>query len=143
MYLDTVYLAKLYIHEPGSVAVRELISDAEWVGSCGHARLELACMLHRKMRESTLRPAEFKLVFDQVESDISSGLIRLFPVSEALLATAFASAKTLSKKVFLRASDALHLVCAKEHGFREIHSSDKHLLAAAKHFGLKPRNVIK
>jgi hypothetical protein len=47
----------------------------------------------------TLRPAESKFLFDQIESDISSGLIRLFPVSEALL-------------------------------------------AAAKHFGLKPRNVI-
>lgn len=143
MYLDTAYIAKLYILEPGSEAVRNLVSDAEWVASCGHARLELAYMLHRKMRESALRPSEFKLLFDQIESDISSGLIRLFPVSEALLALAFASAKTLSKKVFLRASDALHLACAKEHGFREIYSNDKHLLAAAKHFGLKPRNILK
>jgi predicted nucleic acid-binding protein len=142
MYLDTAYLAKLYILETDSAAVRDLVSDVEWIVSCGHARLELAFMLHRKMREGALRPAEFKLLFDQIESDISSGLIRMFPVSEALLATAFASAKSLSQKIFLRASDALHLVCAKEHGFREIYSNDKHLLAAAKHFGLKPRNII-
>ena len=143
MYFDTAYLAKLYVNEADSGLVRDIVSDAEWIASCGHARVEMAFMLHRKLREGALTAKVVSQLMDQFTSDISTGLVVLFPVSEGLLSNAFEIARTLSPKIFLRASDALHLVCAKEHGFREIYSNDKHLLAAAKHFGLKGRNVIK
>ena len=44
--------------------------------------------------------------------------------------------KSLPPTTFMRAGDALHLASAADKGFAEIHSSDKHLLAAAPHFGL-------
>jgi predicted nucleic acid-binding protein len=39
--------------------------------------------------------------------------------------------------VFVRSLDALHLVTAQAEGFARIYSNDRHLLAAAKSFGLE------
>lgn len=39
--------------------------------------------------------------------------------------------------VFLPAADALHLTRAAEAGLREVHGSDRHLVAAAPHCGLR------
>jgi predicted nucleic acid-binding protein len=38
--------------------------------------------------------------------------------------------------------DAIHLTCASSHGFQEVYSNDRHLLAAAHHFNLTGRNII-
>ena len=66
-----------------------------------------------------------------------------FVVTPGLLRHAAARFATLSRTTFLRASDAIHLACAAEHGFAEVYSSDAYLLAAALRFGLAGRNVIR
>ncbi len=48
----------------------------------------------------------------------------------------------LGSKIFLRTGDAVHLATASIHGFKEIHSHDKHLLAAASAFGLRGTDVV-
>jgi predicted nucleic acid-binding protein len=47
----------------------------------------------------------------------------------------------MPRTVFLRAADALHLTCAQEHGVPEIYTNDRHMVAAARHFRLKPMTV--
>ena len=142
IYCDTAYLLKYYVDEPGSLEVRALIDRQIGVGSLSLGRLELAAAFHRKLRESQIERAAYKSLIAQFERDHASGIWTWFDSSQTLIEKASKKFATLSAKIFLRASDALHLVCAKEHGFREIYSNDKHLLGAAKHFGLKGRNVI-
>ena len=143
IYCDTAYLLKYYVDEPGSKEVRSLIDRQTGVGSLSLGRLELAAAFHRKLRESQIEPAMHECLVSQFEVDNMVGLWTWFDATPDLVDKALKNFGTLPAKIFLRASDALHLTCAKEHGFREIHSNDKHLLAAAKHFGLKGRNVIK
>ena len=143
IYCDTAYLLKYYVDEPGSKEVRSLIDRQTGVGSLSLGRLELAAAFHQKLRESQIEPAMHKCLISQFEVDNMVGLWTWFDATPDLVDKASKNFGTLPAKIFLRASDALHLACAKEHGFREIHSNDKHLLAAAKHFGLKGRNVIK
>jgi predicted nucleic acid-binding protein len=143
IYCDTAYLLKYYVDEPGSPEVRRLIDRQIGVGSLSLGRLELAAAFHRKLREAQIDNPSHKSLIQQFHEDNTSGLWTWFDSGQGLVDKAVKKFSTLSSKVFLRASDTLHLVCAKEHGFREIYSNDRHLLAAAKHFGLKGRNVIK
>ena len=58
-------------------------------------------------------------------------LIGWLPLTDAILdriESVFATAPATS---YLRAADAIHLATAAEHGFSEILSNDRHLLAAA------------
>ena len=143
IYCDTAYLLKYYLDEPGSDAVRELIDRQAGVSSLALARLELQAAFHRKLREGLIKAKTHKALVGQLANDHRDGLWCWLTVDDELLDEAAKRFASLPANVFLRASDALHLACSKEHGFREIFSNDKHLLAAAKHFGIKGRNVIK
>jgi predicted nucleic acid-binding protein len=143
MYFNTAYLAKLYIMEVGSDAVRSHPQNEEQLFRMAHGRVELAFMFHRKIREGATDHRRLTNIWGQIQADETSALLSCLPLTPQLLEAAAQSALNLPPSVFLRASDALHLVCAREHGFRVIHSNDKHLLAAAKHFGLRGKNIIK
>lgn len=141
IYCDTACLLKYYVDEPGSDEVRRLIDAQAGVGSLSLGRLELAAAFHGKLRGAQINKASHTFLLQQFHKDYTSGLWTWLETTQTLVDKTSNEFATLSSKVFLRASDALHLVCAREHGFREIYSSDRHLLAAARHFGLKGCNV--
>ena len=64
IYLDTCYLLKCYLTEPGSPEVRELVDAADGVASSIHARVEFAAAVHRHFRENRLTAAELVGVLD-------------------------------------------------------------------------------
>jgi predicted nucleic acid-binding protein len=101
----------------------------------------VAAVFHRKLREGAFDATAFHEVIAQFVDDCEQGLWTWLPLTSALAATTGATFARLPRSVFLRAADALHLVCAQEHGLREIYTNDRHMSAAAGHFRLKPRSV--
>ena len=142
IYFDAAFVAKFYLDEPESRAVRGLATEAREVGCCVLGRVETISVFHRKLRERAVTNAGFRHLCEQFEADCEAGLWQWFPLSAALLEDTASRIRQLPASVFLRAGDAIHLACAKDRGFHEIHTNDRHLLAAAPHFGLKGVSVL-
>jgi predicted nucleic acid-binding protein len=107
-----------------------------------HGRAEFYSIGFRKLREGLTVPSTLQAVFAQYNADVAGGDIRLLPLTDAVLDRVESVFATAPATTYLRAADAIHLATAVEYGFAEIHSNDKHLLAAAPLFGLRGVNVI-
>jgi len=141
MYVDSAYIAKFYVNEPDAPAVRRSIQRAEYVCSSSWALVEVACVFHRHVREGSLTTTQGREMLDVFRGHIERDLWHLIPLSEALLRKTVMLTQTLPREVPLRAGDAVHLVTAVEAGESEIWTNDRHLLAAASHFGILGRSV--
>ena len=58
-------------------------------------------------------------------------------MTDELVADAQETIRGLPSGAFVRSLDALHLTCARWHGYERIYSNDRNLLNAVPHFGLK------
>ena len=141
LYFDTAYLAKCYWNEPDGRPVRELAQQAEGLYSSAICIAEMACLAHRKVREGPATEADTNVRRDLFLDDLSSGVITVTPVTERLLRRVEMVTRALPRTCYLRTFDALHLVSAADEGFLEIWTNDRHMLAAAPHFGLTGRSV--
>ena len=142
IYLDTCYILRCYLTEPGSAEVRNLTQAADGLASCALARIEFAAAVHRHRREGKLSDADAQSVLESFETDDKAGLWRWYALTQSLLDNVFATYQSLAGTVFVRANDAIHLTCAEQQGFPAIYSNDRHLLAAAPAFALEGVNVI-
>ena len=140
-YFDAAYVAKCYLHEPDAVAVRALARSSPFLSTSALSLAEFACVFHRHVREGTLKSKTAAQVRDAFLEDIENDTWVLVPVTNIILRRVEAMARTLPPKTFLRAGDVIHVVSAVEAGFHEIWTNDRHLLAAAAHFGLQGRSV--
>ncbi len=141
LYFDSAYVAKFYLREPDSDGVRTLADQAEPLHSSEWCLAEVACTLHRQVREGALTGREAAEIGKVFRNDVATGIWVLAPVTRDLLAEVDALVHTLPADVFLRAGDALHLVSARAAGFSEIWSNDRHLLRATRYLGLKGRSI--
>ena len=141
MYVDSSYIAKYYVNEPDAVAVRQLIRNADHVCSSAWVLIEVTCVFHRHVREGSLTAAQGRELADLFRQHAESDVWNLIPVNESLVRTTATLIRGLTATVPLRAGDAIHLATALDAGETELWTSDRHLLAAAAHFGLSGRTV--
>ena len=137
-YFDSSYIAKFYLDEPESDAVRRLAESLGQVRCAVIGQVEVAAVFHRKLREGAFDGSAFREVMAQFNDDCNQGLWTWLPLTSALAAKTAAAFARLPRPVLLRSADALHLSCAHEHGLPEIYTNDRHMSAAARHFRLKP-----
>jgi predicted nucleic acid-binding protein len=142
LYFDTTYLYRVYSTEPGHEAVKNLLSTTGSLATAWHGRAEFASTLLRKRREGADSPKLLESLELQFQQDCQSGLTRFLPLTESVMLRLERILRASPSSAIIRAADALHLACAAEHGFTEVHSNDKHFLAAAPLFGLRGVNVI-
>jgi predicted nucleic acid-binding protein len=141
-YFDTAYVLRCYVQEPGSERVRAFARGCERLACSVYGRLELHAALHRKLREGRLDERGLDVVLRQLSVDESVGLWEWLPLTARVRAAVADVYGKLSRDVFLRTGDAVHLLSAREHGLTKIYSSDRRLLAAAPHVGIEGRDVI-
>ncbi|OGV83607.1 MAG: hypothetical protein A3K19_07790 [Lentisphaerae bacterium RIFOXYB12_FULL_65_16] len=142
MYLDTSYIVKCYLREPGTEEILAWLEGRTGLSCCLHGRLEFVAAVKRHVREKRLSLRDGQAVCRRLEVDERAGLWRWFSVTDAMVQSACQRLEALAPAVFLRAADALHLTCALEHGFDTVYSHDEHLLAAAPAFGLKGVDIL-
>ena len=141
MYMDSAYIDKFYLNEVDALAVRRLIGRADVLHSSSWAQLEVTSVFHRQVREGFVTLDQGRELMDLFRSHVESDVWSLVPVTEAMLRRATTLMRALPREVPLRAGDAIHLATALDIGEREIWTNDRHLLAAAPHFGIAGRSA--
>ena len=141
LYFDTAYVVKCYLKEPDGKNVRQLAMQATELSSSAWSVAELACVFHCHVREGIVTRRQATRMRKLFREHVERGIWNLLPVSDGLLLQVETLTASLPASIYLRGGDAVHLVTAQRAGFTEIWSNDKHLLAAAPHFGLRGRSV--
>ena len=141
LYFDTAYVAKCYINEADSKAVRKLVQTSSGMYTSAWSVAEMACVFHRQIREFKLPKPEADLARTFFLADIQNGVWSLLPISDRFLFRVEALVNALPGSFYLRAGDAIHLAAAQEAGFTEIWSNDRRVLHAAPAFGLTGKSI--
>jgi hypothetical protein len=137
IYFDSCYIAKFYLAEPDSPNVIAFTKGRADIGCLSVGKAEVMAVFHRKLREGVVDVNGFQLLCDQFEADCASGLWHWHATDDTLVASLVKRLRALPATTFLRTIDGMHLTCAAEDGCAAIHTSDRHIIAAASVFGLQ------
>lgn len=140
-YFDSAYVAKCYLNDPDSVAVQALVARPSIRYTSGLASAEVPSAIHRQLREKVLTRAQTERLIQTFFDHTEAGFWTMIPVTQRLLRAVGDAYRTIPGSIYLRSADAIHLVSALESGERDVWTSDRHMLAAAPHFGLVGRSA--
>jgi predicted nucleic acid-binding protein len=142
IYFDTSYMLKCYPPEHGYANVRMIFDQHGCAACCSFGRLEFVSGLRRAAREGRLPQPAIATAPTILGLDERAGRWVWFSLTSRLLETAERIVQELPPAVAIRAADVLHLACARENGCQQLFTNDRHMLAAAPHFGISAVNVI-
>ncbi len=135
---DTSTIAKFYVFELESAAVRNRLDAEDAVCVSELVRVELMGVFHRRLRGGKWSREEFLYAAAQFAADDIRGYWTWMPLDTTIVEAAAKTFTTLPTSVFLRASDCIHLVTAIHHDFAAIFTHDRHQTVAAATLGLEP-----
>jgi hypothetical protein len=138
IFCDTSAIAKLYVVEKESPAMRARLEAEDQVFASELVRTELMGVFHRQLREGIWGRDKFMTAIRQFTHDDIAGFWTWLPLGSAVIEAAAQVYTTLPESVFLRSADCLHLVTALRHSFAEIYTYDIRQSDAAGVLGLKP-----
>jgi predicted nucleic acid-binding protein len=136
IFCDTSTVAKLYVPERESPAVRQRLEAEDEVCVSQLARPELMGVFHRRLREGKWTRDDFLTAVRQFSTDDIGKFWTWLPLDSAIIEAAAQTYTTLPDHVFLRSADCLHLVTALHYNFEEVHTHDKHQTIASPTLGL-------
>jgi len=142
VYFDSAYVAKCYLREQGTDGVLDLAESSQGRACLILAVMEVQAVFHRHAREGRLTRSDYLEICRRFDSNQKEGFWHWLSLNDDFVRRATSRFRGLPGHLFLRSASCLHLCAAHEAGFAEIHSNDRHLLAAAPHFGLSGVNVI-
>jgi len=140
-YLDSAYVAKCYLNDSDSERVRQMVKEPVELVSSAICIAEVSCAIHRRIREGELTRRQGQELCDVFRGHVDGGVWTLVPLSDRLLWDLSQVLMGMPPGVFVRAGDAIHLISARQHGFRDVWTNDRHMLSAAGQFGLRGRSV--
>jgi predicted nucleic acid-binding protein len=127
---------------PNADIVRQFAYQTDGLASCEIARVEFHSVLQRQLREGNISAQEAQDVLKDFEQDEKDNVWQWFSITSVFIRSVCEDISILPATAFLRAVDAIHLTCARENGFREIYTNDRHMLDCAQYFSLQGINLI-
>jgi hypothetical protein len=129
------------LNEPDSALVRNLINRGDTPSSAAWSLAEVSAVFHRYYREGRLTASQVQTLSEIFLTGVSNGAWKIWPVTTTILHRVALRITAMPPEVFLRAGDAVHLTTAIDSGETEVWTNDRHMLAAAPHFGLAGKSV--
>lgn len=130
VFLDSSALAKRYIAEPGSEAVRAICRDAEEIVLSAVCLPEMISALNRLRREGKMGEDVYLDLKTRIQDDLTE--VELTGLTQEVLRSAI----TCLERSTIRTLDAIHVATAKEQACDVLVSADRRQCTTAGDMGL-------
>jgi uncharacterized protein len=143
VYVDSSALVKIYVPEPDSDSIEELLRRRRDLVISDLVVTEIVSAAARRMREGTLTKDTVGYLQQSILNDVESDRVRLVDLRSTTHRDAERILMTVDS-VALRASDAIHLALVLESDCRSVMTFDLRLSEAARSVGISvyPENRI-